>query len=277
MRVLETCDGAHELLLHIEGQARRNPIRIHLLRVEPLGFDKDLMRALIGEAHDLVLDRRAVARTDPLDDSGEHGGAIAGRPNYVVRTLVCLRYETVYLSWVLTGSPDERKHRRRLIARLRVITEKSMLRPSSLGGVPVFSRPTRSGSSRRRAARRSEAGSPATASRVLIKPHVDTATEESAHGQHHRTCREGDTGDRDHTGDAAALDGEIRHLLLKERKVRLALEHQRMARRYSCRSACARVARTAGPLLAFSVRNWMPARSAARAMAPPSASISRTR
>ena len=29
------------------------------------------------------------------------------------------------------------------------------------------------------------------------------------------------------------------------------------------RSACARVARTAGPLLAFRVRNWMPARSAA--------------
>ena len=29
--------------------------------------------------------------------------------------------------------------------------------------------------------------------------------------------------------------------------------------RYSWRSACARVARTAGPLLALSVRNWMPA------------------
>ena len=33
----------------------------------------------------------------------------------------------------------------------------------------------------------------------------------------------------------------------------------------------------AGPLLAFRVRNWMPALSVARAMAPPSASISRTR
>ncbi len=51
----------------------------------------------------------------------------------------------------------------------------------------------------------------------------------------------------------------------------------RMARRYSARSACARVARTAGPLLAFSVRNWMPPRSAAQAIAPPIASISRTR
>ena len=38
-----------------------------------------------------------------------------------------------------------------------------------------------------------------------------------------------------------------------------------------------RVARTAGPLEAFSVRHWMPDRSAARPMNPPSASISRTR
>jgi len=39
----------------------------------------------------------------------------------------------------------------------------------------------------------------------------------------------------------------------------------------------ARAARTAGPLLALSTRHWMPAASAARAMTPPSASISFTR
>jgi hypothetical protein len=37
----------------------------------------------------------------------------------------------------------------------------------------------------------------------------------------------------------------------------------RMKARYSARSAWQRVARTAGPLLAFSVRHWMPAASAA--------------
>ncbi|MDQ1133854.1 hypothetical protein QE386_002449 [Pseudoxanthomonas winnipegensis] len=52
---------------------------------------------------------------------------------------------------------------------------------------------------------------------------------------------------------------------------------RRIALRYSARSAWQRVARTAGPLEAFSVRHWMPARSAARAMAPPRASISLTR
>ena len=52
---------------------------------------------------------------------------------------------------------------------------------------------------------------------------------------------------------------------------------RRIALRYRPRSAWQRVARTAGPLLALSVRHWMPARSAACAIAPPRASISLTR
>ncbi|MDT4826412.1 hypothetical protein FQZ97_597240 [compost metagenome] len=51
----------------------------------------------------------------------------------------------------------------------------------------------------------------------------------------------------------------------------------RIAALYSTRSACARVARTAGPLLELRMRNWMPASSVAMAIAPPSASTSFTR
>ncbi len=51
----------------------------------------------------------------------------------------------------------------------------------------------------------------------------------------------------------------------------------RIAARYKERSAWQRVARTAGPLDALRVRHWMPAASAACAIAPPSASISLTR
>jgi hypothetical protein len=43
---------------------------------------------------------------------------------------------------------------------LLAITEKSMVRPSSRGGVPVFSRPTGNCSSRKRAASESDGGSP---------------------------------------------------------------------------------------------------------------------
>eukprot|EP00053_Salpingoeca_punica_P011585 m.103180 g.103180 ORF g.103180 m.103180 type:complete len:366 (-) comp15711_c0_seq1:2-1099(-) len=50
-----------------------------------------------------------------------------------------------------------------------------------------------------------------------------------------------------------------------------------MPERYSLRSICARGPQTAGPLLRFKMRNWMPASSHTRAQTPSSASISRTR
>src|SRR3990172_4489823 len=50
----------------------------------------------------------------------------------------------------------------------------------------------------------------------------------------------------------------------------------RTARRYSPRSHCARGAQTAGPLPRFSIRNCTVARSVARPITPPRASISRT-
>src|SRR6266852_8452063 len=52
---------------------------------------------------------------------------------------------------------------------------------------------------------------------------------------------------------------------------------ERIARLYNRRSAWARVARTAGPFEEFRMRNWIPASSAAIAMAPPKASTSLTR
>src|SRR6266705_1888617 len=62
-------------------------------------------------------------------------------------------------------------------------------------------------------------------------------------------------------------------------KVRLGWfsSRDRIACLYRRRSACARVARTAGPLEEFRMRNWIPASSVAIAMAPPKASTSLTR
>src|SRR3546814_4512905 len=41
------------------------------MRVEPLGLEKHLMPVPVGEAVDLVLDRRAIARTRRADRAGE--------------------------------------------------------------------------------------------------------------------------------------------------------------------------------------------------------------
>jgi hypothetical protein len=65
--MLEPADRAHEFALHVEGQARRDAVGVDLVGVQALGLDENLVREFVGEAHDLVLDRRAIARPDALD------------------------------------------------------------------------------------------------------------------------------------------------------------------------------------------------------------------
>ena len=48
------------------------------------GLQEDLVAAAVGEADDLVLDRRAVARADALDLAGIHGRAIEVPPDELV-------------------------------------------------------------------------------------------------------------------------------------------------------------------------------------------------
>jgi len=93
---------------------------------------------------------------------------------------------------------------------------------------------------------------------------MDLAAQERAYREDDRTSSELETHRSDDAGHAAVLDPEVGDLGLEQRQVRLVLDDRtdRLA---------------VETLLALSVRNWMPARSIARAMAPPSASISRTR
>ena len=115
MRLLEAANAAHELLLHVERQAGGDAVRIDLVRVEPFGLDEELMRALVGEAMHLVLDRGAVARAGALDRAGEHRRAIEGGTNDRVRALVGVRDVAGHLARMLPGAAQEREHRQRRI------------------------------------------------------------------------------------------------------------------------------------------------------------------
>src|SRR5690554_5463401 len=106
---------------------------------------------------------------------------------------------------------------------------------------------------------------------------MDHAAEEGAGAQHHRLGMEADAGLGNHAAHGIALDDQVAGGLLEERQVGLVLQHAADRRLVAHRSAWARVARTAGPLRALSTRNWIPPRSVATALAPPSASISLTR
>ena len=67
--------------------------------------------------------------------------------------------------------------------------EKSIVRPSMRGGVPVLSRPTRSDSSRRRAARRFDGRITGAPALVLLETDVDATRQKRADRQHDRAAR----------------------------------------------------------------------------------------
>src|SRR3546814_13641338 len=70
---LEPFHRAQHRELNVGGERSRNPIRIDEEAVEPLGFEKHLMPVAVGEAVDLVLDRRAVTRPRRPDRAREQG------------------------------------------------------------------------------------------------------------------------------------------------------------------------------------------------------------
>ena len=74
--LLQAVDGAHDLELHLGRQAGGNAVQVDPRMIAPLRLDEDLVPVAVGEAHDLVLDRRAVARTGRGDPPGVQGGAV---------------------------------------------------------------------------------------------------------------------------------------------------------------------------------------------------------
>src|SRR3546814_9242085 len=73
---LEPFHRAQHRELNVGGERSRNPIRIDEEAVEPLGFEKHLMPVAVGEAVDLVLDRRAVTRPRRPDRAREQGRSV---------------------------------------------------------------------------------------------------------------------------------------------------------------------------------------------------------
>ena len=155
--------------------------------------------------------------------------------------------------------------------------EKSMVFASRRGGVPVFSRPTGSCNSRNRAASALAGGSPIRPPGECDRPtwilplrKVPAVSTTARAAKRMPSCV---------TTPVTHPLSTIRSSHACANRVRFGWfsSRVRIACRYRTRSACARVARTAGPFEALRMRNWMPASSVAAAIAPSSASTSLTR
>ena len=70
LRPLQPPDGADHPFLHILRQRGRNAVRVDRVVVQSFGLEENLVAFPFGEADDLVLDRRTIARPDTLDLAG---------------------------------------------------------------------------------------------------------------------------------------------------------------------------------------------------------------
>src|SRR6185312_2305733 len=226
MGTLEPGDAAHELILNVERQAGGNAIGVDLMRVESLGLHEDLMRRLVGEPKYLVLYRRAVPRPHALDDTGEHRRTVDGPADDLMGPLRRMCNETIYLLWMLFSSPEKRKDRQRMIARLpchgREVERPAVQARRSPGLEPA--------DPQRQLAK--PAGEPVRwrvarpAALVVVEAYMDTAAEEGAHGEDDCRRLERNAGHGHYTLDGLPCDQKIGRLLLEDRQTRLALEQR---------------------------------------------------
>ena len=118
VRALEALDRMHQRFLDVVRQRGRNAVRVDLVRVQTFRLDEHLMRGLLGEAVDLVLDARAIARPGAFDHAREHRAAIESAADNLVRALVGVRDPARDLARVIGHGAEKREDRRRCIARL---------------------------------------------------------------------------------------------------------------------------------------------------------------
>ena len=89
--MLQPMHGPKHVQLHVGGQRSADAVGIDQMRVEPFRLEEYLMAVPIGEAMDLVLDGRAIARPARIDRAGEKRRAMQIRADDVVTALVGAR------------------------------------------------------------------------------------------------------------------------------------------------------------------------------------------
>ena len=179
------------------------------------------MLVLVGEAMNLVLDRRAVTRPNAFNHAGVHRRAVEAATDDVVRLLVGFGDPARQLAWMLRGISEEGEDRQRIV---RVL----LFHHREIDGLAVEAR-WRAGfqaalrqvqflEARRQRDRGRITHAPAG---IVFQPDVDLAVEEGTGGQHHRLGHEADAQLRHRADHAFAFDDQVVASLGEDRQIRL--------------------------------------------------------
>ena len=225
MCVLQPGHRLHHRQLGIERQAGRDAVRIDLVRPKSLGLKINLVRGLVGKTMDLVLDRRAVTRSDTLDHPGKQRRAVQRQPDDLVGALIGVRHPARQLPGMLIGVAEEGEHRHRItVARLfgqtAVIDRLAIdARRGARLQAPLRKRQLAQACGERPGRRIAR-----PAGLIIVQADMHLAIEEGAGGQHHRMATKDDAQLSDDTCHAVAFQQQIIHRLLKQGQVGLILQ-----------------------------------------------------
>ena len=208
--------------LGLRRQRGRNAVRIDGRIVDALGFEKDLMAVAVGEADDLVLDRRTIARAAAGDRAGIDGGAMRIRPHDAMGLGGGAGDVAGKLTARRSPRVSEEKNSGGSSPCWTSSASQSIVARSSRGGVPVFSRAERE-AGRVEALRQRDRGRVAEpAGRRALVAEMDHAAQERAGGEddgaagERAAVGEFDPADRARLGEDARGfafdDGQIRRL-----------------------------------------------------------------
>src|SRR6185503_3156533 len=118
-RILQTGNGRDQRVLHVFGQRGRDAVRIDGGVVETLRLQKNLMAVALAELHDLVFDRRTIARAARGDLSGIHRRAMYVGADDVVRRRDRTRDAALNLR-IVDARGENGKRFRRIVAGLQL-------------------------------------------------------------------------------------------------------------------------------------------------------------
>ena len=225
VRALEARDGAHELDLHVEREARGDAVRVDLVGIESFRLDEDLVRVALGEPHHLVLHRRAVPRPRPVDHARVHGRPVERGADDLVGPLAGMGDMARHLCGMLVAAPEIGEHRPRIVAGLE-------LEPGEIDGASVDARrraglqaPDRELALAHLARQRVRGRIAGTASFLILQSHVDASAEEGADSHHHAGGLDANPDAGHHPAHCVPLDDEVGDRLLEQREAGRAFEH----------------------------------------------------
>ncbi len=209
VHVLHAADRADQRQLDVERQAGRHAVRVDLVCRQAFRLEEDVVLVLVGEAVDLVLDRRAVTRADAFDDAGVHRRTVEAAADDVVRALVGFGDPARQLARVLGGIAEEGKDRHRVVRML-------LFHHREIDGLAVEAGRRAGLEAALRQVQLFQPGGQRIRGRiahaaagVVFQPDVDLAVEEGAGREHDSTGHEADAELRDSSDNALAFDDQV--------------------------------------------------------------------